>query len=526
MSKEWNNQLNQMNIYSLKCIIQELYDPQIYPNDKFPFFRFFIIPKYHNKEYLIEQFNLIYQNKQKYPILQNYLNDKGEIEALKNIIKINPFVNSIKIKIKENLNKFNPLLFKLFKDFQKGLINIINFFQKKEHKQNKYNSLIKLKYIKDIDSISIILNDDKELLSRLYQQFINWQNSFLYNVIINLYNNDDLFLFKKELENEIYIENAKISNIVNFNLTNLNSLYNNFDEIIIAFSRRNCFDDEGKINYSNYQTIDYDYNLIENEIGKIILPRKKMFKSNYHNLNKYNDDNYKNPSMIEDFILKYGNNSLSKDEQNILLEYTNQNDIDFYLFIQSLQLIIFYIINKNYQNDFSVHRVIDNIPDFFQINDNCKTFFLKYHNFKLNQLISIFEYFEIKCFPQIIKNINEKYKKRIDKIDIDKINNYFKNEKLKLINKTILLTSVKKFILRYLTEKNEENEMKENENLLYLLQIKKEFWDKDIINNSKYNEEFNQMINSFEVKTNEAISFYRILKGDIKLLEDRYDEIN
>ena len=70
-------------------------------------------------------------------------------------------MNSIKIKIKENLNKFNPLLFKLFKDFQKGLINTINFFQKKEHNQNKYNSSIQLKYIKDIDSISIILNDDK-----------------------------------------------------------------------------------------------------------------------------------------------------------------------------------------------------------------------------------------------------------------------------------------------------------------------------------------------------------------------------
>ena len=126
MSKEWNNQLNQMNIYSLKCIIQELYDPQIYPNDKFPFFRFFIIPKYHNKEYLIEQFNLIYQNKQKYPILQNYLNDKGEIKALNNIIKINPFMNSIlkfkdKIKTKDNCNRLNSLLFKLFKDFQKRI---------------------------------------------------------------------------------------------------------------------------------------------------------------------------------------------------------------------------------------------------------------------------------------------------------------------------------------------------------------------------------------------------------------------
>ena len=84
-----------------------------------------------------------------------------------------------KIKTKDNLNRFNPLLFKLFKDFQKGLINVINFFKKKENEQSKYKSSIQLKYIKDIDSISIILNDDKELLSRIYQQFINWQNSFL-----------------------------------------------------------------------------------------------------------------------------------------------------------------------------------------------------------------------------------------------------------------------------------------------------------------------------------------------------------
>ena len=31
----------------------------------------------------------------KYPIINNLLNDNGEIETLKNLIKINPFINSM-----------------------------------------------------------------------------------------------------------------------------------------------------------------------------------------------------------------------------------------------------------------------------------------------------------------------------------------------------------------------------------------------------------------------------------------------
>ncbi len=181
--------------------------------------------------------------------------------------------------------------------------------------------------------------------------------------------------------------------------------------------------------------------------------------------------------------------------------------------MQSLQLLIYYLINNNYQNHFSIHEIIKNIPDFIQINDNCKEFFIQYKNFKLNQLIPIFEYFELKSFPQIVKNINKKFKKLISLTQINSINQYFKDEQVKLINKNILSTSVRKFISRYLMEKNEEKMFKENENLLYLIQIKQGLWDKDIINNFKFHEEFNQMINIFEVKSNQAISFYRELEG-------------
>ena len=41
---------------------------------------------------------------------------------------------------------------------------------------------------------------------------------------------------------------------------------------------RNIFDKENKINYKNYNDIIYNYDLIEEELGKQILPGIKKFK--------------------------------------------------------------------------------------------------------------------------------------------------------------------------------------------------------------------------------------------------------
>ena len=104
---------NKINIKSLRIIIQESIDPSLYPENDFPFFRFFMVPKYANKKQLIEELNLIPQSEQKYPIITNYLKDNGEIEVLQNLIKINPFVNSMieiytyKITREEENNNMN-----------------------------------------------------------------------------------------------------------------------------------------------------------------------------------------------------------------------------------------------------------------------------------------------------------------------------------------------------------------------------------------------------------------------------------
>ena len=549
---EWNNTLNQMDINTLRCIIQESIDPLVYPQDKYPFFRYFVVPKYPNQSQLIEELELIPQYEQKYPIITNYLNDNGQVDALQNIIKINPFVNSMietytykitrdqgkELKIKDELMRLNnDILYKQFKDFQDGWKHFMNFLSEKQKNNEikdqyllkyKCRPEMKLKDIKDSDVIANVLNDDGEwlfgmYLAAAYQKFINWQNTFLNNIIGNISQSGVLHYFKEQLEKEIYAQDATKSEVVSLDLDNGNSIYNSFDEIIAAFSKRSFIDLEGKINYRNYKNIKYDFDLIEEELRKIILPGKKLFKNEGQRFVTYGFEGYRggNSTVIQEFIAKYNQNPLQKEERKILFDYTTKNRIDFNGLMFSLQLLIFYLKNENYQSTYSINEAIEKTPDFVKINDDCKEFFRDHQDFKLNILISIYEYIELLCYPQIVDNVNEDYKKEIDKEQIEKINEYFTNDNEKLVKKMLLATTVRRFISRFLSGKRGENEIKEDEKLLYFIQAKEEFWAKEIFNDPKFENEFEQMVDSFDVKVNQAIIFYNVLGGDKELLGDK-----
>ena len=323
---------------------------------------------------------------------------------IQNLIKINPFVNSMieqytykktraeakELKIKDELDRLNnQLLVKQFKEFLRGWYSFCDFLKRKQQNPEikekyllEYNNRqqMDIKYIKESDPIAFVLNDDGEVsygmyLAAAYQKFINWQNSFLNNIIENISQSGVLHYFKDQLKKEIYAQDATNTEIVNLNLDNDTSLYNSFNEIFTVFSRRNCFDN-GKINYSNYKNIQYDFDLIEEEIGKIILPGKKLFK-NSQRFVTYGFEGYRggNSTVIQDFIKKYKQNPLEKAQRKILFEYT-ENIRNYYNSLMfSLQLLIFYLKNENYPSDSSIHQTIEKIPDFVKINEDCKDFF-------------------------------------------------------------------------------------------------------------------------------------------------------
>ena len=85
----------------------------------------------------------------------------------------------------------------------------------------------------------------------------------------------------------------------------------------------------------------------------------------------------------------------------------------------------------------------------------------------------------------------------------------------------LLATIVRRFISRRLSGKREDNEIKDDDNLLYIIQTKEEFWPKEIIQDPKFNTEFKNMIYTFKVNVNQSIKFYDILGGDKELLGDK-----
>jgi hypothetical protein len=343
--------------------------------------------------------------------------------------------------------------------------------------------------------------------------FISWQNNFLSSIKFSNNKNRILNSFKKNMneENDIYLEEAIDNNIINFNFNNKYSSYKSFDEIINIFSKRICIDLDNNINYNQYKYIEYNFDLIEEELAKIILGNQKYFKTNQkfiiYGFEAFIDDN---SNIINEFSKKYQQISLNQDEIKILYNFYNEKDI-FPQFLFTLQLLISYLINENFENNISLYKIINKISKFIHIETIYKIFFEKNNNFKLLNLISIFEYIEFLCFPKLINNINPIYKEDINDEEINKINLYFEKNKDIIINKEILAISIRRFISRFLTGDRIQIQFKEDENILYFIQLKQEFWSETIFNNSKFDEEIDLMSKSFFIKVNQSLNFYRYL---------------
>ncbi len=407
------------------------------------------------------------------------------------------------LKIKDELKRINnPIINKEYEEFKEGWNNIYIYLKKmKEKYLLKYDCFEVMEpiIICDNDPIAKILNDDGELfygmyIAATYQLFISWQNTFLSSIKFS----------KNSIKNinEIYIQDAINQNIIHF------SFYKNFNEIIYLFSKRNCFNNDWNINYNKYYSIEYNFDLIEEELGKILLGNIKYFKTNQkfiiYNYETFYGDN---SNIIYHFIQKYNKISL---KYNFFQKETNIN------FLFTLQFLLNYLKNENYKSDLSINKIIYENSKFISIEDKYKIFFESNKNFKLINFISIYEYIEFLCYPILIENVDISYKLKIDEEEKNKINEYFKNNNVIFISKELLLKSIRKFISRFLTVKWINRNIKDDENILYYLKEKEDLWSKTIFNDIKFEDEFNLMIKSFSIKINQSIELYQYLNQLLK----------
>ena len=510
---EQNNKLLQLDIYSLKNILHELIDPSLYSNESLPFIKYFMLTTYSSVKSLEEELDSNESLKEKYPVLYYYLKQIDDNNKLRNLNLINPFVNymmnkySYKITRDEakNLSIETELTTenekKLFAQFQEGFNNVSSIAVKYACKPEMPEISISAS-----DSIAYCLNDDGDYgygmyLAALYEKFIGYQNTFLRNVT----NTNEM--------KEITIQDATKSDIVSFEINSDRCLYDSIKEMLCVYSKRNCFNEDYSINYAKYQKVSYDFEKLNEELKKIFLPGTKKFKTEQKFVTfKFEFLHGARSSLLQNFADKYKQRKLSLKEKEIVYNYKNKvkQSTDF---LFNLQIIIFYLQKENYLTTTPINDVINSLPEYITINNECKSIFITNQSFLIEILLGIYEYFEYLCFEKIKENVNDEYKKTISDFEKDKINGYFNVNKEKIITKVMLSSATRKFVSRYLSGLRSDEPFKKNENIMYMLMSKEDLWDKDIFNNDKFNTEMEEMID-MNIKVEQAVELWNVLGDD------------
>ena len=155
---------------------------------------------------------------------------------------------------------------------------------------------------------------------------------------------------------------------------------------------------KGKINFENYKAkIKYDFESIENELRKKILPGLVKFKNEDINFIVFLYEFFRSnrSSLLNDFILKYNQKDLSNQEEELLNSFINKNISDHNFkrnILSSIQILLYYIWKSNFNfNEWTISDVIRELTEYIEIYEPFKLFFTtNSKEFKINSLINIY----------------------------------------------------------------------------------------------------------------------------------------
>ena len=544
--KEINKRLINFDPYSIKEIIQSNLDPLIYAQEEYPDIQYYSVSNLQNYENFINKFNSSRENEIKYPLInliikkeEEITNDAINLKILEPINKLSNILLQIysykisredakKFSLKEKLSEITDKLEEIYQDgtlnqkkleenYIKPFINSWNIIKKKAI-QYKCKDLKKPVDISEKSELSYFLVDDGEkgfgmYLASAYEQMIAWQNKFINYIIDNNTEKGILNSYISLLQKEIPIQEPTQNEILNIN----DKLYKELYSLINQCSMRNIYTKEGKINYKNYNDILYDYDFIENELGKKILPGIKKFKEGKIKFIPYLYEGFlgDNTSILSEVIEKYPQKELSLEEKNLIKELLKTNNTkQFYTEVfSSLQIIINYIIKDYYEQNILISQIINSLPNSAVSNKTFKDFFKD--KFSINSLLSIYEYFELLCWEQIKCSVSELYNLEIKEESQKYILEYFEqndNNKNKLINKKSFTEALRKFMSRYLVGTKQDAAYNEG-NSLYPYITKLEFWKKGINVDDNLENEIKDICPE-EIRISNCKKLYDILEGD------------
>ena len=359
-------------------------------------------------------------------------------------------------------------------------------------------------------------------LASAYQNLIEWQNTFLDLIISKNNLNGVLNSYISQLEQQINIQEATKDEIINID----KKTYQDLEGLINSSSIRNIFSkDNNNITYKNYNDIIYNYDYIEEELGKLILPGLKKFKHDEIKFVSYLYEGFRGAdksSILTQYNMKYQEKSLSEDEKQILSELIKNNNVKLFNEVfSSLQILMNEIIKENYDQETLIFDIIEKLPNYIILNKELidllrrtKEQYMNEKIFTINSLVPTFEYFEALCWPQISKNILEDYTLILSEESKKHVLDYFKkneNQK-KIINVQEFTFALRRLISRNLAGSRQEIDIKSD--LELGLQIwNNEYWCKEIADNDEKDNELKDICHK-DIKIGHALDLYNVLDGD------------
>ena len=561
--QEMNNELLSFDPQSIKEIVLANYEPSIYNQDIYPDIQYYSISNILDFNTFVNKFESLKENEIKYSLInmlikkdEDLTQDAIRMKSLENINKItNVLLNIYSFKIsredgkEKNLkkelgyiidtyNEMNPIKINNEEEF---INDYVNPFIASWDLVKKQSIQYKCRILRELDKgekplemtidnklcYFLVDDGDKEggmFLASAYSHFIEWQNAFIDLIISKNNMNGILSSYVPLLEQEIDVQEANKEDIINID----DKTFKNLEDLIYHSSMRNIFTSDNKINYKNYNNITYNYEYIEEELGKIILPGIKKFKPNKIKFITYLFEGFRgdNSSILIDYNTKYPPKKLNDDEKEALNDLLkNNNNSKFYNDIfASLQILMNEIAKENYKQDHLIDDIINGLPPYIILNPKLVNLFKDAHEmfmdekvFTINSLVSIFEYFEALCWKEIKNNILPDYQIELSEENKQYITYYFeKNYKEEnIINKKNLTDALRKLISRSIAGSRQEIEIKPEAQLkLYI--GKYELWGQEIVEDESFQKE-SIILFKDDILICHCWNLYNLLGGDYLL---------
>jgi hypothetical protein len=512
--------------------------------DKYLYNEYFNYVNYPSFKDFKNKFILINDNKEKYPLLNIYIQNELYPKYLKDLSDYNDFVNSM-------INYYSGKISRNEASKEERCLNLEEIYKKDENFRNKFQKFQSIwngylsNSIKENDNnsekfldkfegherLAYFLNDNDNkgygiFISKGLYKYIEWQNSFL-TPIINAYKakkNNILSCYISQIEKSINVQDANNLQIIQIEKCFENTYFINFNELISLYCERNK---------NNLNDFEYNFEKIEEELGKSLLPNKCLFDERNIKYICYQNEGFRfiNYDFLINFGKKYGEKELNEEERKKIFIYSNREYTNFDILYDSFILLVNYLnSNKFYENKDS--KIIEFINRAKKKYINFCEQFIAFFNedgkdINIEKLLNSILYMEQLCYEHLIDKIDNKFKAPLDKSQKEEIKKYFESKhKDDNITKKEISCAVRRFIIRYLLNDSRKENIEPNSKL-YISLERKYLWNNEIF--TKVGNTFNDLIKqylenfTFSLEVKHSVEFYNLIGEEEKqfLLEEK-----